>query len=515
MRSLNAGTIARIYLVIVLLLTVIFSQLLQLAIALALLIIQLYCAYKPPKAAFNLVIVVASLVFAPLAFQALVGEIFAVLLIVPVLLLLDSSIKQYALDQSFSFSKIGRSSTNILKNLELCFSVILLASLVLFNLPLMLTVTVLFSYLAITLLYTYRKVPTNALEESKTWSRTIVGDPDSKTITLKTNAKIPTKIFLQPVDSWVKLEPSLFNLTSQADTVIQFTPPLAGPSKISVQAAIVDSRGLMVTNQSLQPLDLHIIPRAKYAKWLANKFLKETSKGAGIATGVAKLLRKAGKFGVEFNSIRPYQPGDSWRDFDWKHTYMLDQLIVKEFSEAQGSVGIIVADLTAKNAEDADVLAYNLVMSALTLAIEALPAALAVYNKYEVFAATSPISPREALKKTLELTEKITIEEPKEKILQPLELRRLKRSISQLEITKNETAHKLKEILEFEAEASQQAAKKHPATLALMKAVKLAHAPAVITVASPISYDSEALLLGLEQLREKGYRTIFLEKRGN
>jgi len=463
----------------------------------------------------NLVFVVASLVFAPLAFQGLVGEIFAVLFVVPALLLLDSSLKEYALAQSFSFSRVTRNATNILKSLGLCFSVILLASLIIFNLTLVMTAAVLLSYLAITILYTYRKVPSNALNASKSWSRTIVGDKDSKTISLKTNAKIPTKVFLQPADSWVKLEPNIFSLTSETDISVQFTPPLAGPSKISIQAAIVDSRGLMVTNQLLQPLNLHIIPRAKYAKWLANKFLKETSKGAGTATGVTKLLGKAGKFGVEFNSTRPYQPGDSWRDFDWKHTYMLDQLIVKEFSEAQGSVGIIVADLTAKNAEDADALAYNLVISALTLATEALPAALAVYNNHEVFASTSPISPRETLKKTLELTEKITIEEPKERILQPLEMRRLKRSIGQLEITKNETVQRLKEILEFESEASQQAAKKHPATLALMKSVKLAHVPAVITVASPVSYDSEALLLGLEQLREKGYRTIFLEKRGD
>ena len=98
--------------------------------------------------------------------------------------------------------------TNILKSLGLCFSVILLVSLVIFNLTLMLTVTCFVSYLAITLLYTYRKVPSNALEESKSWSRTIVGDTDSKTISIKTNARIPTKIFLQSADSWVKLEPN-------------------------------------------------------------------------------------------------------------------------------------------------------------------------------------------------------------------------------------------------------------------------------------------------------------------
>jgi hypothetical protein len=190
---------------------------------------------------------------------------------------------------------------------------------------------------------------------------------------------------------------------------------------------------------------------------------------------------------------------------------MLGELIVKEFSEAKGHAGIIVADLTAKNAEDADKLAYNLVMSALTLATEALPAALAVYNSREVLAATPPRGPRETLKKALELTEKISIVEPKEKVLQPLEVRRLKRSISQLAQAKTETARKLKEVLELEFEARQGTAREHPAAQALMKATQLTKVPAVITVASPLGYDSDALLFILEQLREKGYRTVMVD----
>lgn len=49
---------------------------------------------------------------------------------------------------------------------------------------------------------------------------------------------------------------------------------------------------------------------------------------------------------------------------------MLGELIVKQFSGSQGGVGVIVADLTASDAEEADALAYDLVMSALTLAKE-------------------------------------------------------------------------------------------------------------------------------------------------
>ena len=149
-------------------------------------------------------------------------------------------------------------------------------------------------------------------------------------------------------------------------------------------------------------------------------------------------------------------------------------------------------------------------MSALTLATEALPSALAVYNRSEVLAVTQPMNPRETLKKTLELTEKITVVEPKEKVLQPTEMRRLKRSIGQLEEMKSESALRLSELLEFEFEANEEAARLHPATLALAKAVEYLQGPAVITVVSSMDDDSNALLLSLERLREKGYSTVMV-----
>jgi len=510
MRRLNAGTIVRLYLVIVLLLAVVVSPPFQLGLSLALLAIQLYCAYRPLKASLNLILVVASLVLAPLAVEALVGATFAVLLIVPALLLLDSSLKEYTLTQAFAFSRVGRSASSMLKSLGVCLGLVFLVSLVVSNMTLMLEAAVLLIYLATCVVYVCQRVPKTALEGSKTWSRIVVGDTDSKLVTLKTKARMPVQVFLETVDLWVNVEPASLDLASQANVTLRFTPPLAGPSRVMLQASVIDDHGLIVTGQTLQPVDLHIIPKAKYAKWLANKFLEQTVQGSGSAAGVPRSLSRAGKPGVEFHGTHPYQPGDSWKYLDWKHSYMLGEFIVKEFSEAKGHVGIIVADLTAKNAEDADGLAYNLVMSALTLATEALPAALAVYNSKGVLAVTPPRAPRETLKTAMELTEKISIVEPKEKALQPLELRRLKRSISQLAQAKTETAQKLKEVLELESEANRQAAKQHPASQALMKAAKLTQAPAVITVASPIGYDSDALLLTLEQLREKGYSTVMV-----
>jgi uncharacterized protein (DUF58 family) len=509
MTSLTAGTIARAYLVVVLELSVLVSSLLQLGLALALLAVQLYSAYKPPKASLNLVLVVSSLVFAPLALEALAG-VYAVLLIVPALFLLDRSLKDFALTQAFSFSRVGRSASFVLKFLGLGLLLVFGVSDIVWNVTLMLTTVVLMGYLVVLVVYVFRAVPKMSLTEEKTWRRILVGDLETVEFNIKGKADTPILVSLKSADSWIHIEPTNFMLPAKKETKasVRFTPPLAGPSTIQVQAAYVDSRGLVQTGQVLEPVDLHIIPRAKYAQWLANKFLAETSIGGGLAIAVEQSSSRAAKYGVEFHDSRPYQAGDRLRDIDWRHSYMLGELIVKEFSGSQGQVGLIAADLTAKDAQDADRLAYNFVMSVLTLATEALASALAVYNRNEVLAVTQPINPRETLKKALELTEKIIIVESKEKVLQPTEMRRLKRSIGQLEEVKSDSARRLGKLLEFEFDANEESARLHPATLALAKAVENIKGPAVITVVSSMSDDSDALSLSLERLKEKGYRIV-------
>lgn len=56
--------------------------------------------------------------------------------------------------------------------------------------------------------------------------------------------------------------------------------------------------------------------------------------------------------------------------------------------------------MTTENAEDADILAYKIVLSALTSATESFPTGMAMFND-KVLTTTSPINPRDALKKAL------------------------------------------------------------------------------------------------------------------
>ncbi len=116
----------------------------------------------------------------------------------------------------------------------------------------------------------------------------MVGDLETVEFSVKGKANMPMLVSLQSIDSWVHVEPPYFMLPVKKETeaTLRFTPPLAGPSKIQIQASYVDSRGLVQTGQVLEPVDLHIIPRAKYAQWLAKKYLEQTSPGAGRAVAI-------------------------------------------------------------------------------------------------------------------------------------------------------------------------------------------------------------------------------------
>jgi uncharacterized protein (DUF58 family) len=514
MKKATMGTAARAYLVLMLVLAVLFASQLELGLALVLIAIQMYSFYKVQKASVNLALVLASLILAPLALEALVG-VYAFLLIVPALFLLDESLKVTAVTQVVSFHRLGRKVSDVLKVLCGCLLLVLVVSVIVWNLTLLLTVAALLGFIGILTVSSLSKLPNVSMVESKSWSRIVAGDTEVKEFSVKGQARIPIHVKLEPVDSWVHLEPQNVTLPVKGDieATVQFTPPLAGSSKILIKAVFMDTRGLVEIGQTLQPLDLHIIPRAKYAQWLANKYLEQTASGAGIMADVQRSKSTVAKHGIEFQGNRPYQVGDRLKDIDWKHSYMLNEVIVKEFSGEQGNTGIIVADLTANDLEDADVLAYNFVMSALTLAIESLPSALAVYNQKEVISVTGPTDPRETLKKAIMLTEKIIVTESKLKVLNQAELGMLKRSISQLDQVEIESANKLSELLRIEVDANQEAAKTHPSTLALSKAVENRQGPAVITVVSSLNTDSDALSMELEKLKKAGYSTIFIGER--
>jgi len=518
MTRLALHTITKAYLLLVFLVAMLISSPPYSIVALILLALQLCSVYKPPRAGLNLALVVCTLILTPLTLELSVGKLFSVFLVIPALPLLHQGLTENAPNQFFSSSKDERKATTISKALATTLLLLLISSVVLLNQTLILTTILLISYLAILLVSILHKIPKTPLEESKTWSRIVVGDTVETSATITGKAKMPLHVSLKSPCSWIHVEPSTFMLTARgkADVNLNITPPLAGPSKLQLQALAIDPLGLTQTSQTLEPVELHIIPRARYAVWLARKYLEETAPGTAPAAAIPPLrILRVAKRGVEYYGNRGYQPGDRLKDIDWKHTFKLHELVVKEFVGAHGQPTIMVVNLVAKDIDEADRLAYNLVMSALTLARESIPTGLAAYSQKEVLVTTSPTNPRDTLKKALSLTQNILVIKPLEKTLQPPEILRLNRSIGQLERVKTESAQKLAEILQLEHKAILEAAKDHPASQALKKTVELTPPPAIITVVSLMSHDADALAITLEKMREKGYKSVFVELKRN
>jgi hypothetical protein len=514
MVKINSGTAGRIYLIVLLLLAVMVSSYFEFGLAIVLLATQLYSTYKPPKAKSNLLLVVSSLIVLPLALEKLAGSLFAAIFMIPALLLLDFSLKEYADSQVQVFSRIGRSASSLIKTLTASLAAVFLVGLIVWSPPIMITVAIFFGYFTFSAAQTYRQIPKNPILTEKIISRLIVGETDSKQINLKSKTNALTHIYLNPVDLWVKIENPKIILQKRGiqPLNLRLTPPLAGPNSIKLQAAVSDCRGLIVTGQVLEPISLSIIPRAKFAQWLANKFLEQSTSGIGLTAAQSELRFLAAKHGVEFYGSRPYQSGDKLKEIDWKHSYMLGELITKEFTDAQGKNAVILADLTATDAEEADKLSYNFVMSALTLTIESIPYDLAVFNSQKVLAVTHEENPRVTLRRALELNEKISIIETKQRVLQHSDLQSLKRTIRQLGLADDNLAAHLGQLLKFEEDTNELTAKNHPSTLALNKATQNFKSPEVILVVSPLSGDIDALMWNLEKLKFTEYNVIMVQK---
>jgi uncharacterized protein (DUF58 family) len=501
----NQKTIIKAYIIVLLIIVIIVSPLPQFALALTLLALQLYTTYKTFNPNINLTLTVVTIIFTPLTLVSLTGNILAVLFIIPIIYMLDQNLQENAFNQVSLHTKEGRNPTFTLKTLTITLAIVFLAALILSNETLLLSTTSIITYVLAVLGYNLRKIPKNPLKETKTWNRTLAGNIAHNITEVTTTSKPHLHTTLTTPEPWIQIKPAKFTATKNPQQVKQpYPPPLAGPKKLQIQATTMDTRGLIQTKQTLQPLNLHIIPKAKYAKWLAKKYLEQTTAGTASASAAPPRANRTAKYGVEYFGSRLYQPGDRLKDIDWKHTFTLGELVIKEYAGAHGQPTIIVADLTSKDAQDADKLAYNMVMAALTSATESLPAALAIYNQKEVLAATAPANPQETLKETLRITEKITITKPLLKTLRTTETRRLKRTNEEVK----ETHEKLAKFLEFEIETNQVTAKNHPANQALSKCTDKIPPPAIITITSPMTYDSYALEFTLEKLKEKGYSSI-------
>jgi len=391
---------------------------------------------------------------------------------------------------------------------------ILLLSLILNNFTLLVTSLTFALYLLGILIRVLLALPRLPLDIPTLSKRLIAGTTADIWLHTSSQSRIRLYGLLSPVDPWVRATPQRFTVDrDEIELNLTITPPLAGPSRPELQASVIDSRGLIRLNQLLQPVELQVIPRAKYAEWLATKYLERTGIGAAATTQPSPRAILPLKRGIEYFESRPYQPGDQLKNIDWKHTLKLNRLIVKEYIETGGQAAILAVNLSVTDAEEADKTAYNLITAALTLSQEAVPTALAAYNNQEVISATAILDPREILKRSLALVKDITPVELTHRRLQLPDLNKIRRDIAQLKQATSEPARRLLNMLDFEYQAIEKAAKNHPASLALSLATRQASTPAIIVLISQLNHDAEALMITTDRLSRRDFTTISVESK--
>ncbi len=527
--------LCQIYLLLVLLAATTLSSLPYSPLALILLLVMLFITFRPLYPRLNIVITVATIFLLPLLLKPLLEyltyttllspislslgifiltpiQIMAVIAIFPAIYLLDYNLRQNAQSMTPAHHIKGRYITTIPTTLFISSVIILLASVMVNNPILFFASIILVVYLLTILIRVLRAVSRLPLDIPIIRKRIIAGTTADISLHPISKASIRLHSLLSPIDSWVRITPHRFTLNgAKTELNLTITPPLAGPLRPQLEASVIDHWGFIQVNQLLEPVELHVIPRAKYAEWLAMRYLERTGVGATVAT---MSLPKAGlmpKRGTEYFDSRNYQPGDPLVHVDWKHTLKLNKLIIKEYIESGGQVAIIAVNLSVTDAEEADKLAFNLITTALTLAQESIPTALAVYNHQKVILTTGGIDPRETLKQSLSLVKDITSVEFAPQFLQPPDIGKLRRNITQLKQVTSEPAQRLRGMLNFEYQAIEEAAKNHPATLALSRSTEHVSPPAIIVLVSQWNHDTEALMVTTEKLSKRGFTTIPIE----
>jgi uncharacterized protein (DUF58 family) len=272
---------------------------------------------------------------------------------------------------------------------------------------------------------------------------------------------------------------------------------------------VLDRWGLLQHRTELEVARLQVIPRARYALWLARRYLETSKTGGAIPTALSLAVSRrtiGSRAGIEYYGSRSYQPGDSLRSIDWKRSLKLDEIVVKEYDLPRVTAALLLVNAAAASAGEADRLVHAWLTTAITLARESVPAVLAVYDQRQVLAATGFLGPRELVSRSLALSGHVTVWPAPVRYLRAApDPVRLRASSRRLKAAGGNSAARLAELLDVEFAALRQLAVSSPATWALSRALQKASTRPTVLFLSARNHDAEALAVARYDLAARQY----------
>jgi len=390
----------------------------------------------------------------------------------------------------------------------------LILGIIINSLTLMISSLVIVVLLTIYILIFTRSFSSPTIRVEKSTLNIIAGSANIFTLKPELVKKIGAQFQLFSPYEWVRIhDPQLFTDQLPLNTELTFTPPLSGPVKVDFKGTMIDQKGLLQASFQLESYALNIIPRARYAEWLAKKYLAETKTGSlPLISNVSNIKPVLGlRSGIEYYGSQLYQPGDSLKNIDWKHSLKYNELISKEFTEFHGQKALLLVNLVANNEDEADKQVFNILTSALSLVKEQVPTALATYNEEESLLVTRTLSPQQLITQCVKLIKDIKISPAPRKYLGKPDVRRLRSNISRLHYVNYPQHQKLRELLEIEYNNLKSIAQNSPVSLTLRKAFQQTEKQVTVVIVSRLNHDVEALEFNRMMLENQGGAAILVQ----
>lgn len=473
---------------------------------------------RPNKRPIEVIVTMCSILILPQAFSGTLGIIPSLILVLPTLVLFDSQLGKTAIF-FWPISSTDRYRITItLKALGLSLIFTSMWGVLIDSFILSATSILLITTLFVRLGWEYYFLKSQPILVTPKRIRTLAGTERVSTLEATNQTRFPINFTLRSQDNSVIVDRTYFSIDSNTtvDIPITIKCQLSGPSRPQVRLGINGPRGLLSITVNSQPLEIRVIPRARYASWLAEKYLKGT--GRGVETTSTDIFGTAtGKMqGVEFQQLREYQPGDKLRQIDWNHTHKFGKFFIRErLDPTQGDV-MIILNTVAENPEEADWIAYNLVMSSLSASQQGLPTSILAYNDNRPVLINNNLKSRDAVEKALHLASRIHRSKPIGRHLTPPNLTHLRRFTrnkpqqNDVDSSVIEETEGLNKLLLVELNAIKINADNHPIAPSIRHYLSKATKETTITLVSCWNHDSEILTVTIPKLRNLGYRVIDL-----
>jgi hypothetical protein len=405
----------------------------------------------------------------------------------------------------------SRRFTSVSLSVILSLASVLIVALLTGTTMLLVPVAALTLYFLIVGFISLRKMPLRSVKAVPIQHQMVAGTSDSLQVELEIDTPVGGLLMLKSPYDWMEVSPEALGMKNRKPVVeLVLTPELSGPSDLRLYVQDVDRWGLFRRSYHIEPVKMFIIPRARYAAWLAEKYLSGTARGSLLLISHIESRKPVYglRRGVEYYGSQLYQPGDSLKNIDWKHSSKYNELISKEFAEFHGETAIILINLSVGDETEADILAYNIIVTAVSLAQESIPAALAAYNHEDVQLITGTLHGRHLVSRCLKIAqEMVTYISPK-KYLNPPDIRRLRANMNRIRSSDNQAVKVLSELLRIEYDNLKDIAMKNPATRALTEALAKAEEQSNVVVISQRNHDAEALEFNVYNLHNKGNAVI-------